>query len=53
MEAFQLHNKQMKVLVGRQIASATLTRYKTAYDHVSNFIRWKYSKDDLEVKELD
>jgi site-specific recombinase XerD len=53
MEAFQLHNKQMKVLVGRQIAPATLTRYKTAYEHVNNFIRWKYGKDDLEVKELD
>ncbi|MDN5285031.1 MAG: site-specific integrase [Mucilaginibacter sp.] len=53
MEAFQQHNTQMKALVGIEFAPATLTRYKTAYDHVHNFIRWKYGKDDLEVKELD
>ena len=38
MEAFQVHNTQMKKLVGIDIAPATLTRYKTAYDHVNNFI---------------
>ena len=53
MQAFQQHNTQMKALVGIEFAPATLTRYKTAYNHVNNFIRWKYGKDDLEVKELD
>ncbi|MGF7042623.1 site-specific integrase [Mucilaginibacter lappiensis] len=53
MEAFLRHNKQMKALVGREIASATLTRYKTAYDHVRNFIKWKYHKEDFEIKDLD
>jgi integrase len=53
MEAFLRHNTQIKALVDKQIAPATLTRYKTAFDHVNNFIRWKYRKDDLEIKELD
>ena len=53
MEAFALHNKQLKALVGVDTSSATLTRYKTAYDHVNNFIRWKYGKQDLEIKYLD
>jgi len=39
VEAFLRHNKQMKALVGREIAPATLTRYRTACDHVQNFIK--------------
>ncbi len=53
LEVFNHHHKQMKALVGRSIAPATLTRYKTACDHVKNFIIWQYQKDDLEVKELN
>ena len=41
MKAFQVHNDQMKVLRGTEFAPATLTRYNTAYDHVTNFIKWK------------
>lgn len=53
VEAFVRHNKQMKALVGREIAPATLTRYRTACDHVQNFIKWKYKKEDLELSSLD
>jgi site-specific recombinase XerD len=53
VEAFLRHNKQMKALVGREIAPATLTRYKTTCDHVQNFIKWKYKKEDLELRSLD
>ncbi|MGF7043036.1 Arm DNA-binding domain-containing protein [Mucilaginibacter lappiensis] len=52
VEAFMRHNKQMKALVGREIAPATLTRYRTACDHVQNFIKWKYKKEDLELRSL-
>lgn len=51
--AFKLHNEQMKALIGTEFAKSTLTRYKTAHDHTENFIKWKYGKDDLDVKELD
>jgi len=53
VEAFLRHNKQMKALVGREIAPATLTRYRTACDHVQNFIKLKYKKEDLELSSLD
>jgi hypothetical protein len=53
VEAFVRHNKQMKALVGREIAPATLTRYRTACDQVQNFIKWKYKKEDLELRSLD
>jgi len=51
--AFKQHNDQMKALIGTEFAKSTLTRYKTACDHTQNFIRWKYGKDDLDVKELN
>ncbi|QJD96089.1 site-specific integrase [Mucilaginibacter robiniae] len=51
--AFKQHNEQMKALIGTEFAKSTLTRYKTAHDHTQNFIRWKYGKEDLELKELN
>jgi len=53
LEAFQEHNKQMKALIGKDFAPATLTRYKTACAHLSNYIKWKYEKNDLEIKDLN
>jgi len=44
LEAFQEHNKQMKALVGQEFAPATLTRYKTACTHLSNYINWKCNR---------
>jgi len=53
LEAFQEHNKQMEALVGKEFAPATLTRYKTACTHLNNYIKWKYGKNDFEVKDLN
>lgn len=46
---FLEHNIQMKALVGKNVAEGTLTRYKTTYSHISNFIRWRYEKEDMEL----
>lgn len=53
IEAFQEHNKQMKALVGQEFAPATLMRYTTACTHLSNYIKWKYETNDLEIKDLN
>ncbi|WP_259066039.1 site-specific integrase [Mucilaginibacter sp. X4EP1] len=53
LEAFQEHNRQMKALIGKEFAPATLTRYKTACAHLSNYIKWKYQKNDFEIKDLN
>jgi hypothetical protein len=47
--AFFEHNVQMQTLVGIEVAAGTLTRYKTTYSHVGNFIKWKYKKNDIDV----
>ena len=43
----------MKALIGREFAPATLTRYKTVYTHLSSYIKWKYEKNDFEIKDLN
>lgn len=53
LTAFKQHNAQIKALVGKDFAKATLTRYTTAHDHTAAFIKWKYGVDDLDVKELN
>lgn len=53
MIAFLEHNVQMQALVGVEVAAGTMTRYKTTYAHVRDFIRWKYRVDDMEALKED
>ena len=53
VEAFHEHNRQMKALIGKEFAPATLTRYKTACAHLGSYIEWKYQKNDFEIKDLN
>lgn len=53
LEVFRTHNEKMAALVGIEFASGTLERYKTSYDHTHSFIRWKYNKEDIEIRKLD
>ncbi len=50
---FKEHNAQMKALIGKEFAPATLTRYKTAHDHTESFIKWKYGTDDFDIRDLN
>ncbi|PTX14705.1 site-specific recombinase XerD [Pontibacter mucosus] len=52
LEVFQMHNDQVSELVGKDYAPGTLTRYKTSLQHTRDFIRWKYSAEDIDVKRL-
>jgi len=53
LEVFQYHNEQMAVLVGKEFAPLTLSRYKTALEHTRSFIQWKYKMDDRQIRDLD
>ncbi len=53
MEQFRIHNEQMKALVGKDFAPATLQRYETSYKHTFNFLRSKYNLDDIEITKLN
>ena len=53
LEIFQRHNEHMESLLGSEFAPKTLERYKTSLSHTRDYIRWKYDKEDLEIKKLD
>lgn len=53
LQVFKVHNQKMESLVGQEYAPGTLERFKTAYDHTQSFIKWKFGKEDLEIKKLD
>ncbi len=53
MEQFKLHNEQMKALVGKDFAPATLERYEISYKHTLHFLQFKYGVDDIEIPKLD
>ncbi len=53
LELITIHNKKMESLVGRGFSARTLQRYKTTYQHVKNFIVWKYKTDDLSIHALN
>jgi site-specific recombinase XerD len=53
IETYSAHNEQMKVLVGGDFAHATYIKYRTSRQHIQDFIKWKYSCDDIEVDKIN
>ena len=50
---FQDHNNKVATLVGQEFAPGTLERYKTSLSHTIEFMKWKYSFSDIDIKEID
>ncbi|SDH06065.1 Site-specific recombinase XerD [Flavobacterium omnivorum] len=50
---FQDHNNKVETLVGQEFAPGTLERYKTSLKHTVEFIQWKYSVSDIDIKDID
>jgi site-specific recombinase XerD len=50
---FQEHNDKVETLVGQEFAPGTLERYKTSLKHTIEFIQWKYSVSDIDIKSID
>lgn len=53
LDTFRHHNEQMKALLHKEYAPATIQKYNTVYDHTKAFIKWKYGVDDLNVRDLN
>jgi site-specific recombinase XerD len=53
LDIFKEHNRQMKVLIGKEYAPLTYVRFETSFRHTQNFIKWKYKQDDIDIKKLD
>jgi site-specific recombinase XerD len=50
---FQEHNDKVETLIGQEFAPGTLERYKTSMKHTIEFIQWKYSVSDIDIKDID
>nr|WP_294945056.1 site-specific integrase [uncultured Mucilaginibacter sp.] len=50
---FREHNRQVEALVGADYAPGTLERYKTSLKHTEEFIKWKYGRNDIDIREVD
>lgn len=52
LEIFKDHNEKCKDLMNIDFAPGTVERYNTCYKHIEDFIKAKYKKDDLYLKEI-
>ena len=53
LEVFRYHNKNMKELEGKSFAPATVKRYNTTLNHISEFIKYEYGTNDMYLKQMD
>ncbi|AEA43680.1 site-specific integrase [Fluviicola taffensis] len=53
MEIFADHNKRMEALIGQEFSAGTFERYKTSYKHTLDFLEWKYSTTDFDIRNIN
>lgn len=51
--AYDEHNVKMKALIGKGYTNATLERHYTTRNHLLDFVRMKYKKDDIPLERVD
>jgi site-specific recombinase XerD len=52
LEIFREHNEKCKALKNIDFAPGTVERYNTTCDHVHDFIKTKYKKEDLPLNQI-
>lgn len=50
---YDMKIEQKRSLVGKTIKSATLSKYLATQKRVTEFIKYKYKKDDLQIRDVD
>ena len=53
LEIFQEHNNKVDSLIGKDFAAGTAERYRTCRKHVADYIKKKYKKNDIPVRDVD
>ncbi|HUM89283.1 MAG TPA: site-specific integrase, partial [Prolixibacteraceae bacterium] len=53
LEYFFAHNKKMELLMNIDYAPGTVKRYQCTYNHVRNFIQWKYCCNDVYLSDVN
>ena len=52
LEVFKEHNVRCKSLINIDYAPGTYTRYETCYRHVESFLKIKYKKNDIALRDI-
>ncbi|QEC75251.1 site-specific integrase [Mucilaginibacter ginsenosidivorax] len=50
---FEVHNKDLKKMIGKGVAKGTYTNFNTSYKHTCKFIKVIYKVDDINIRSLD
>ncbi|WP_317904121.1 phage integrase SAM-like domain-containing protein, partial [Cerina litoralis] len=53
LEIFQEHNDKVDNLIGKDFAAGTAERYRTCKNHLTDFVKKKYKKNDIPVQDVD
>lgn len=53
LELFKKHNEDVAKLVGINKSKATLQKYEVTRKHLTTFIKEKYNRSDIGIKEID
>lgn len=53
LEVFKEHNRKMKSLVGKDYAEATFKKYRTALQHVEDFLQQEYGDTQYTIDNVD
>jgi site-specific recombinase XerD len=52
LDVFREHNRKCKSLENKDYAPGTVQRYTTTYDHLKDFIKSKYKKEDMSLNDI-
>tara|TARA_R110002051_G_scaffold88179_4_gene155428 strand:+ start:22524 stop:23738 length:1215 start_codon:yes stop_codon:yes gene_type:complete len=52
LETFRLHNSKMEKLLGRGYSKATFYKFKEAQNHLSDFLKHTYKRNDIPLAKL-
>ena len=50
---FEVHNNDLKKMIGKGVAKGTWTNFNTSYKHTCKFIRTTYKVEDINIRSLD
>lgn len=53
LELFEEHNQQMEKLIDVEFALGTYKRYQTTKNHLSEYVKAEYLKEDIPVRNVD
>jgi site-specific recombinase XerD len=53
LAVFKEHNDKLEIMGDKEVAAGTIERYKTAYKHLQNFIRWQYKREDYLLRDVN